>query len=168
MANVVYSLLKNKGDIKACVEDTGCPKKTIDWWRQIDPEFDVSVKQILTCFNPVNVEISKDLEEANNIVLTACKILGLDYKLIATSKDEEYMEAIQMSVHIIRRRVVLHNEKKVSYKRLAYLLNRKQHGTVMNAEITCHDLLKVNKVYKAKYEAIITELNTEKSKTLNS
>jgi len=99
------------------------------------------------------------------IILTVCKALDTNRDEIFERKV--FFDARLIAIYLIRQHITVkrpitgdkNRTIKIPYTEIAELFNRKQHGTIMYAEIECKNLIKIDKNFKAKYEKVIKILN---------
>ena len=87
--------------------------------------------------------------------------------MLSNSQLRIYKDAQHIAVYIIRQNIVVSSPvkcepnrlKKITYKEIANIFNKKQHWTIMSSELECKNLLKVDKSFKIKFDKVIFAIN---------
>lgn len=104
---------------------------------------------------------------AETIIETVCTALKLDKDKLNEVKNLAYMDGRHIAIYLIRQKVKVpfpikkdpEATRTPTYKEIAYIFKRKQHGTIMYCELECKKLIKVDKPFREKYEMVVNLLD---------
>lgn len=94
------------------------------------------------------------------IIDCVCEALELDKDKLHKTKKQNYWHGLYIAIWFIRKNIKVptkgnnRDTRVIPYSHIAKLFERKQHGTIMSAEMMCKDLCQVDKLFKAKFDKV--------------